>query len=94
MLESKNQNIEPMKGRRNQRRAAGVRLMVSFLTERHPVHERPSEPVSTLRIPGTIGSVALPREYSILDEPYREIALEPLTQPLAEHGFNWSGDYV
>lgn len=50
---SKNTNIEPI-GRKQRERYHAAHTVISFLTERYPIHEVEPSP-----IPGAIGSCAL-----------------------------------
>lgn len=73
---SRNQSTEGM-SRKHRARINATRVVLSFLTERHGIHETPEPEPS--RIPGQIGSVALPHELDI--DMYR-CAQPHLTQPV------------
>lgn len=55
---SRNQDTESMSRKRRQQVHA-TRLVLSFLTERHTIHPD----LIPSRLPGAVGSVALPHEY-------------------------------
>lgn len=70
---SKNLTTEPI-GRKQRERYHAAHTVISFLTERHPIHEI-IEPVPS-DIPGQIGSVAFVQHidlYRCADPFYQEI---------------------